>query len=149
CRNSVATPLVQIENVLSALPLLPDELETLHAPPHSVVFAAGGIACLRQLSSTSVESPEKWLDVSAFKVVEVTSLGAAFAEPKIMTEPQPFDARAKLDGVPAEASELRETIAAIKSASGDRRSSRDWSSAEELLGWLGRAFGLLSFVIGR
>src|SRR5262249_22202534 len=41
CRNSVAMPLVQIENVLSALPLSLDELATLQAPPHSVVFATG------------------------------------------------------------------------------------------------------------
>src|SRR6185295_9289952 len=35
--NSVATPLVQIEDVLSALPLSPDEFELLQAPSHSVV----------------------------------------------------------------------------------------------------------------
>ena len=132
--NSVATPLVRIENVLSALPLSPDEFELLQAPSHSVVFAKGGVAHVTQLSSSVAESPEKWLDVSAFKVVEVTSLGAAFTEPKVVGEPQPFDARAKLDGVPAEAAELREAIAAIKSAAAGSPSG-DWGVAEELRGW--------------
>ena len=130
CANSIATPLVQIESVLSALPLSQDEFEMLQAPSHSVVFSKGGVAYLTHLSSSSAESPEKWLDVAAFKVVEVTSLGAAFAEPKVVVEPQPFDARAKLDGVPAETSELREAIAAIKSAaSGIGKQPGDWSAA--------------------
>jgi hypothetical protein len=142
CARSVATPLVQLESVLSALPLAPDELEVLQAPSHSVVFAKGGVAHLAHLSSASVEAPEKWLDVTAFKVVEVTSLGAAFAEPRIVSEPQPFDARAKLDGVPAEDSELRETIAAIKSAaSGRGTESGGWSVVQELRGWFGGLIG--------
>src|ERR1051326_790367 len=95
CAHSVATPLVQIGGVLSALPLLPDELETLQAPSHSVVFSQGGVAHLMLLSPTAAESPQNWLDVTAFKVVEVTSLGAAFAEPKVVAEPQPFDARGR------------------------------------------------------
>ncbi len=122
----------------------------LQAPSHSVVFSKGGVAYLTHLSSSSAESPERWLDVAAFKVVEVTSLGAAFAEPKIVGEPQPFDARAKLDGVPAEGSELREAIAAIKSAaSGDGKQSGDRSAAQELRGWLGRLIGSISSRIGK
>src|SRR6185295_8720574 len=105
CANSIATPLIKIEGVLSALPLSQDEFERLQAPSHSVVFAQGGVAHVAQLSYASAESPETWLDVEAFKVMEVTTLGAAFAEPKVVGEPLPFDARAKLDGVPAEASE--------------------------------------------
>ena len=116
CANSVGTPLVQIEGLLSALPLSPDEFEMLQAPSHSVVFSKGGVAHLTHLSSSSAESPEDWLDVAAFKVVEVTSLGAAFAKPTVVVEPEPFDARAKLDGVPPEGSELREAIAAIQLA---------------------------------
>lgn len=143
--HSVATPLVKIEDVLSALPLLQDEFELLQAPSHSVVFAKGGVAQVAQLSSSSAESPEKWLDVTAFKVVEVTTLGAAFAEPKVVAEALPFDARAKLDGVPAEASERQEAIAAIKlAASGDAKQSGDWSAAQELRGWLGGFIGFIS-----
>ena len=148
CAYSVATPLVQIETVLSALPLSPDEFEMLQAPSHSVVYSKGGVAYL--LSSSSAESPEQWLDVGAFKVVEVTSLGAAFAEPKVVSEPEPFDARAKLDGVPAEASSLREAIAAIKSAaSGNRKQSGDWGVGQELRGSLGRLIGSISSAISR
>src|SRR6185295_11250040 len=84
------------------------------------------------------------------KVVEVTSLGAAFGEPKVVGEPQPFDARAKLDGVPAEASELREAIAAIQSAaSGKSKQSGDSSAAQELRGWLGGLIGSISSQIAR
>src|SRR5678816_1334484 len=101
--HSVATPLVKIEDVLSAVPLSRDEFELLQAPSHSVVFAKGGVACVTQLSSSSAESPEQWLDVAAFEVLEVTTLGAAFAGPTVVAEPLPFDDRAKLDGVPAEA----------------------------------------------
>jgi hypothetical protein len=148
CANSVATPLVQIENLLSALPLSQDEVENLHAPSHSVVFSKGGVACLTHLSLSSAESPEKWLDVGAFKVVEVTSLGAAFAEPKVVGEPQPFDARAKLDGVPGEASELRDVIAAIQSAASGK-SKRSGSAVHELRGWLGELIGRIQWGIGQ
>jgi hypothetical protein len=149
CANAVATPLVKIESLLSALPLSRDEIELLHAPSHSVVFSKGGVAHLAQLSSSNAESPEKWLDVAAFKVVEVTSLGAAFGDPKVVGEPQPFDARTKLDGVPAEASELAQTIAAIKSAASGNRKQSDWSAAQELRGWLGGLIGAGSSMLGR
>lgn len=142
--RSVATPLVKIEDVLSALPLSPDEFELLQAPSHSVVFAKGGVACVTQLSSSTAESPEKWLDVAAFEVVDVSTLGAAFAAPKVVAEPLPFDARAKLDGVPEEAEGRQEAIAAIKAAaSGKGQQSGDWGAAEELRGWLG---GFISFI---
>lgn len=149
CANSVATPLVKIENLLSALPLSPDEVELLQAPSHSVVFSKGGVAYFAHLSSSNAEAPEKWLDVAAFKVVEVTSLGAAFGEPKVVSEPQPFDARAKLDGVPAEASELREAIAAIKSAASGKGKQADWSAAQDLRGWLGGLIATYSSIFGR
>jgi hypothetical protein len=145
CANTVATPLVQIEKLLSALPLSHDELEMLQAPSHSVVFAKGGVTHVTQLSASSAESPETWLDVAAFEVVEVTSLGAAFAEPKVVYEPQPFDARAKLDGVPAQASELSDVIANLKSAaSGSGRQSGDWSPAQVVRGWFGRLISSIS-----
>lgn len=142
--HSVATPLVKIEDVLSALPLSQDEFELLQAPSHSVVFAKGGVACVTQLSSSSAEAPEKWLDVAAFKVVEITTLGAAFAEPTMVVEPLPFDARAKLDGVPAEAEGRQEAIAAIKAAAGESQQSGDWGVAQEIRGWLGGFIGFIS-----
>lgn len=147
CANSVATPLVQINGVLSALPLAQDEFEMLQAPSHSVVFSKGGVAYLLPLSSAIAESPEEWLDVTAFKVVEVMSLGAAFADPQVVAEPQPFDARAKLDGVPAEASGLREAIAALKAASARHKQSGDWEAAAVLRGWFGGLISSLSSAI--
>ena len=150
CRHSVATPLVQIDSVLSAVPLSQDEFEMLPAPSHSVVFSKGGVACVTPLTPSNVESPENWLDVGAFTVVEVTSLGAAFSEPTLVADAQPFDARAKLDGVPAEASELRDLISAIKSAaSGKGKQSDDWSAAQEVRGWVGGIIGSIASQIGR
>lgn len=149
CASSVATPLVKIEDVLSAIPLSKDEFELLQAPSHSVVFAKGGVAQVAQLSSSSAEFPEQWLDVGAFNVAEVSSLGAAFAEPKVVAEPQPFDARAKLDGIPAEASERQEAIVAIKlAASGKGKPPREWGAAQELRGWLGGVIGSISSELG-
>jgi hypothetical protein len=148
CASSVASPLVQFEHVLTALPLSPDELETLNAPDHSAVFSRGGVARVAQLSSP--DAPEQWLDVSAFKAMEVSSLGAAFEQPKVVVEPQPFDARAKLDGVPAEASELREAIAAIQLlAAKSHKQSAGSSAGEELRGWLGGIIGSLASGIGK
>jgi MoxR-vWA-beta-propeller ternary system domain bpX6 len=147
CRHSVATPLVQIESVLSAIPLSPHEVEMLQAPSHSVVLSKGGVAYVKTLSSASAESPESWLDVAGFKVVEVKSLGAAFAEPKVVAEPQPFEAREKLDGVPAEASELRGVIAAIKSATSAKQPS-DTGGAEALRSWFGSVIGSIAAQIG-
>ncbi|HET8782587.1 MAG TPA: bpX6 domain-containing protein, partial [Pyrinomonadaceae bacterium] len=145
CARSVATPLVRIESLLSALPLSQDEVETLQAPSHSVVFLKGGVPQLAQLSSSIAEAPEKWLDVAAFRVAEVASLGAAFGAPKVVGEPQPFDARAKLDGVPEEASERREAIAAIQAAaSGKTKPTDDEGVAQRLRFWLGGLIGSIS-----
>lgn len=151
CARSIATPLVKIESLFSALPLSPDELDTLQAPSHSVVFLKGGVAQLAQLSLATAEAPEKWLDVGAFKVLEVTSLGAALDEPRVVAEAQPFDARTKLDGVPAEASERRGVIAAIQAAASGKR---EWFDAEGvaqtvrswlvgLIGWTSSAIGTI------
>ena len=148
--SSVATPLVRFEDVLSGQPLAQDEFEKLDAPPHSVVFSRGGVAKVAHLSSSSAEAPEKWIDVSLFKVVEVTLLGAAFEEPKIVAEAQAFDARAKLDGVPGEAPELREAIAALRSAgSGRGKALRDSSAGEGLRSWFGEVIGSISSGIGK
>ncbi len=147
CRHSVATPLVQIESVLSAMPLSPDELEMLQAPSHSVVLSKAGVAYVKTLSSASAESPESWLDVAAFAVVKVKSLGAAFSEPKVLAEPQPFEARDKLDGVPAEASEVREVIAAIKSVASGKQFG-DASGAEALRSWFGGLLGWIASELG-
>lgn len=147
CAHTVATPLVQIKNLLSAIPLSPDEIDALQAPSHSIVFASGGVACVAHPASARAEAPETWLDVAAFQVVAVTSLGAAFAGPLLPAEPQPFDARAKLDGVPAEASALREALAAIRATPNLRR--WDWNLAQEAISWLGGLFGAISSQTGK
>ena len=148
CARAVATPLVQIEGLLSGIPLSLDELDQLQSPVHSVVFAKGGVAQLTHLSPTIAESPETWIDVAAYAMRKVESLGAAFAEPKVVGEAQPFDARAKLDGVPAEASELREALAAIKSVASERgEHANDSRVTDRLRIWLGGLIGSLASAI--
>lgn len=147
CANSVATPLVQIKNLLSAIPLSADEIEALQARSHSVVFSRGGVACVAHTDSAKAESPETWLDVAAFRVVEVTSLGEVLVKPMLVAEPLPFDARAKLDGVPAAASTLGEVLAAIRAAP-NREQSR-WKTAQEWIGWFGGMFGSISSQMGK
>lgn len=123
CTRSPGTPLVLTGHALATLPLTPDELSALDVPTGAVVCASGGVAFVGTLDSTLLESPADWIDVSGFKTVEVNSLGPFYVEPRVVTEPEPFDARQKLDGAPAATSELLETIAALKAGKAGGRPS--------------------------
>ena len=114
--QSPGAPLVLTKDVASALPLAQDELSALDAPPDAVVSAAGGAASFHILSPSDLEAPEDWLDLGAFAPVEVKSLGLTYERPRVVAEPEPFDARAKLDAVPEAAPELLETLVALKEA---------------------------------
>lgn len=142
CALSIGTPLVMTENILSALPLAQDELSALGAPSDSVVYVSGGSACVAPLNSFVVVSPASWLDISQFKTVLVSTLGSVYEAPKVVAEPEPFDARAKLDGAPAATPELLETIAALKTG----------PSKEERVGggspFGGNAGGMLTDLLG-
>jgi MoxR-vWA-beta-propeller ternary system domain bpX6 len=126
CTRSPGTPLVSAGHALSALPLTADELNALETTSASVVYASGGTACVALLHSSLSESPADWIDISGFEIIEVKSLGLTYEEPRLVTEPEPFDARQKLDGVPAATPELLETIAALKEGKGKgARAGRD------------------------
>ena len=114
CARSPGTPLVSTGNVLAAMPLAEDELSEIDAPSDAVVYVSGGGACVLPMSSFRTVSPESWLDVSQFKTIAVNTLGATYEAPEVVTEPAPFDPRAKLDGAPEATPELLATIAAIK-----------------------------------
>jgi hypothetical protein len=112
--QSPGAPLVLAGMVASALPLAQDELSALDAPRDSVVKAAGGLVSREVLDPAKLEAPEDWLDLGAFELLEVKSLGQTYERPRVVAEPEPFDAREKLDGVPAAAPELLETLTALK-----------------------------------
>ncbi|HZB45999.1 MAG TPA: bpX6 domain-containing protein [Pyrinomonadaceae bacterium] len=115
CENAPGAPLVKVGQSFTATPLAPDELSALDPRPGSVIYAKGGAALVETPAAAELEAPEEWLDLSAFAPAEVESLGLKYATPRVVAEPEPFDARAKLDGVPAPAPELIETLAELKS----------------------------------
>ena len=114
CENAPGAPLVRVGQSFTATPLAPDELSALDARPGSVIYAKGGAALVETPAAAELEAPEEWLDLSDFAPAEVESLGLKYATPRVVAEPEPFDARAKLDGVPAPAPELIETLAELK-----------------------------------
>lgn len=121
CERSPGTPLVKVGEAFAAMPLAPDELSALDARPGSVVYARGGEAFVETPAVAALEAPEDWLDLSDFAPVEVESLGPRYETPRVVAEPEPFDARSKLEGVPAPAPELIETLAELKAAAGAAR----------------------------
>lgn len=118
CERSPGAPLVKVGESFAAMPLAPDESAALDARPGSVVYARGGDAHVETPSAAALEAPEDWLDLGGFAPLEVESLGLTHAAPRVVAEPEEFDARAKLKGVPAPAPELIETLAELKAGAG-------------------------------
>jgi hypothetical protein len=148
CERSPGSPLVRAGESFAATPLAPDELSALDARPGSVIYARGGEAVVETPAAAQLEAPEDWLDLGDFAPAEVESLGLTYATPRVVAEPEPFDARAKLEGVPEPASELVEMLAALKAGgakgganSPARRGSREGAGADaaELAGSLFRS----------
>jgi hypothetical protein len=115
CAAATGAPLVKSNDVLLAAPLAADELKAIDAPGNSVVLVRGGAIAVVPLFDSISQHPADWLDVELFKVIETSSLGAPPAAPRIAEEKPSFDARQKLDGVPSEAPELAEVLAALRS----------------------------------
>lgn len=116
CEQSPGAPLVKVGQSFTTAPLASDELSALDTRPGSVIYAKGGAALVETPDAAELEAPEQWLDLSDFAPAEVESLGLKYVTPRVVAEPEPFDARAKLDGVPTPAPELIETLAELKSA---------------------------------
>jgi hypothetical protein len=115
CDIAMGAPLVKSNEVLFAAPLETDELKAIAAPRNSVVLVKGGELTVVELFDSISEHPADWLDVETFNVVNTTSLGAPPARPRIIEEKPDFNARQKLEGIPAEAPELAEVLAALRS----------------------------------
>lgn len=149
CEQSPGAPLVKVGESYAAMPLAPDELCSLDARPGSVIYARGGDALVETAAAAELEAPEGWLDLGDFGPVEVEPLGLRYATPRVVAEPAPFDARAKLDGVPAAAPGLIETLAELKAAGSTKggANSAGWEVAgaqlTDLAGSLFRSVGSL------
>jgi hypothetical protein len=76
-RASPGAPLVRSGQVLLSAPLAPDELEAVRAPPGAVVLVRAGHARAHLLNETTREDPARWLDLAAFQLCRVETLGAA------------------------------------------------------------------------
>jgi hypothetical protein len=136
CDRAMGAPLVKANDVLFAAPFEADELKAIAAPPNSVVLVRGGEVVIVELYNAISEPPADWLDVESFAVVESASLGAPPAAPRLVEEKADFDARQKLDGVPAEAPELAEVLAALRSPA--RKADQPAQPIVNVKGWLKR-----------
>ncbi|MCI0487186.1 MAG: hypothetical protein L0229_11365 [Blastocatellia bacterium] len=114
CDRAPGLPLVASGQALLAAPFAANELEAIAAPHDSIVLVRGGAAIAHQLSDSQIENPESWLEVDLFEIAETASLGARPAGPRVVAEPEPFDARARMKGVPPEAQEAREIFSSIR-----------------------------------
>jgi hypothetical protein len=115
CDTAMGAPLVKSNEVLFAAPLEPDEQKAIAAPRNSVVLVKGGEIVVVELFDSISEHPADWLDIDTFNIVKTASLGAPPAAPRVVEAKPDFNARQKLDGVPAEAPELAEILAALRS----------------------------------
>jgi hypothetical protein len=115
CDVATGAPLIKLNDALFAAPLATDELKALDAPRNCVVCVRGGALVVVELFDSISQHPADWLDVESFEIRQTTSLGAPPAKPRILEEKPAFDARQRLDGVPSEAPELAEVLAALRS----------------------------------
>jgi hypothetical protein len=136
CDKAIGAPLVKSNDVLFAAPFEADERKAIDAPPNSVVLVRGGEVVIVELYNSISEPPADWLDVERFAVVESASLGAPPAAPRLVEEKPDFDARKKLDGVPAEAPELAEVLAALRSPA--KKADPPAQPKVNVAGWLAR-----------
>ncbi|HEU4390309.1 MAG TPA: bpX6 domain-containing protein, partial [Blastocatellia bacterium] len=135
CDQSPGAPCISVRGFLSGAPLAKDELDALEAPSGALIIMKGGREIVEPLTDTRLESPEQWLAVECFEVVGLLPLGGTASGPRLAAEAVPFDARAKLEGVPAEARELREIMEALRT-----RASRAGKPAQQVSGGRVRAF---------
>ena len=148
CDRALGLPLVAAGRILTAAPLAADELDKLTAmspPAGSLALVQGAVAVIEPLLDSVLESPETWCDVEVFAVIEMRSLGSQPDAPHIVAEPEPFDARERLDGVPPEAPELAELLAALRSGKTRGKASAHASdtSRGSLRDWLAQVFGTI------
>src|SRR5262249_8449946 len=113
-RRSPGLPLTQDGSLLVGLPLSPTEVESQSAEAGSILVAKAGVVSAARLEGAYLERAELWLDIDDYGLVETGSLGAPPAEPTLAVEPLEFDARSRMDCVPAESEDLLEFLKELK-----------------------------------
>ncbi|HLJ57958.1 MAG TPA: bpX6 domain-containing protein [Chthonomonadaceae bacterium] len=116
CENAPGMPLLRSAEMLLAAPIAPADLARL---PHSVlclVAVEDGVVTSIPLGEQEREDPAGWLDLSAWRPVEVASLGAPPAPPVLVTDPPKFAIRERLAGVPAESAMRADAVEALRRA---------------------------------
>lgn len=140
------TPLVKSNEVLFATPLDADERKAIQAPRNSAVLVKNSEVVVVELFDSISEHPGDWLDVEIFTVVKTVSLGAPPAAPRIAEEKTDFNARQKLDGVPAEAPELAGVIAALRSP--DQQADKSAQQEEQVTDWREDVARIITIFLG-
>src|SRR5207244_3195132 len=84
----------------SSTPLTSDELEALSAPPGGVVLVRGGFASVHVPPLDHREDPATWLDVTDFRLAEVSTLGGPLAPAVDAAEAVNPDVRRRLGSPP-------------------------------------------------
>jgi hypothetical protein len=116
CELAPGLPFVAVNGLLLASPLTPNELRRLNAPAGALLLTYGGSMRVYDLVNAVSEEPAAWLDMTDWQPLRTTTLGRPPAPPRLVAEPAPFDPRARLAGVPAEAPERALLLEALQRA---------------------------------
>jgi hypothetical protein len=114
CAEAPGLPLTLEGDVLLSAPLSPTERERLGAPPGAAVLVRAGRAEVHVLESSQRVEVSRWLDVSAWEVVTVETLGAP-PPPVEALAPVAVPTRARFGpGVPPLAPEAQALLARME-----------------------------------
>ncbi len=113
CDAAPGIPLVVCQGLLTAMPLDPDELETLGAPSLSVVLSRAGEAFVAAPDSFVLEDLTRWIDLSDWNAVPVKPLGDILSAPLRVPTVKEVDTRKEAGIAPlsSEAESVREALA--------------------------------------
>lgn len=110
--QAFGVPLVVCRGLFLGAPLDPDELDDLAAPSESVVLVRGGETVVVTPESCPLENLATWIDLSAWKAEEVTSLGIVWTSPIAAPATKDVDPR-KIAGIGPPTKEAEALAAAL------------------------------------
>ena len=130
CAVAPGLPLVSMGGLLTAAPITEVERKRLPLQDGLLLVRSGEAIVMPRLDSAR-EDPADWIDLSAWRSLAVVSLGAPPTPPHVAVETAPFDARAKLRGVPPAAPQHADVTQKLQAALRAQREGKT-SSAERL-----------------
>ncbi len=81
-RQTSGLPVIELEGLLSALPLTPKELRRITAAPGDLLLVRAGRLEVEPLTAATLVAPSGWLDCTGVRFARGDSLGALPAPPK-------------------------------------------------------------------